>query len=203
VSSLDLDKYRIALSGFSSGGNLALNLAISTTDPETGKQWPSLFKPDYPAPIPLLLYYPAIDLRQLPSERTKPPNLPVSHPFWAEVNDMLAPTYLPRELASHPRASPGLVDVQEGLHTMARAHLVLAELDDLTDQNEEWVSKLEEAGRSGDLLVDRYQCMQHGWTQMPDQMLDKQARKTKEEAYGMSIQFTQALWDEYEYTLLR
>ena len=39
---VDLDSQRIALSGFSSGGNLALNLALSVkNDPDLGKDWPS------------------------------------------------------------------------------------------------------------------------------------------------------------------
>ena len=97
----DLDTDRIALSGFSSGGNLALNLGLSLTSPEP--EWPCLFPKDYSHPIPLLLYYPSLDSRQLPSERTKPPKLPLSNPFWSDVSDILAPTYLPRKLA---RTSP-------------------------------------------------------------------------------------------------
>jgi acetyl esterase/lipase len=195
IDLFNLDKTRIAISGFSSGGNLALNLALSSTDPDTGAAWPSVFPSDYSSPVAIILYYPAVDLRQLPSERTKPPNLPVSSPFWSEVNDMLAPTYLPREKAGHPRASPGLVDVRKGLHPMARIQLVLSGLDDLLDQNSVWAEHVREAGRGEHLMVDKYADMQHGWTQMPDQMLSKEERKTKEEVYDKTVRFTALVWE--------
>ncbi|KAF2425746.1 alpha/beta-hydrolase [Tothia fuscella] len=195
IDIFNLDRSRIAISGFSSGGNLALNLGMSCTDPVTGASWPSVFPDDYSSPIPLILYYPAVDLRQLPSERTKPPNLPVSSPFWSDVNDKLAPTYLPREKASHPRASPGLIDVRKGLHPMARIQLVLSGLDDLLDQNEIWTQKVRDAGRGDDLVVEKYDDMQHGWTQMPDQMLSRNDRKTKEDAYDKTVNWARSIWD--------
>jgi acetyl esterase/lipase len=196
IDEYDLDKSRLAITGFSSGGNLALNLGVSITDPETSNPWPAPFSCKYESPIPLILYYPAVDLRQLPSERTKPPNLPVSSPFWSEVNDMLAPTYLPRDKASHPRASPGLTDVETCLHRMARIQLVLPELDDLAHQNELWAQKVIDAGRGDDLQVERYEGMQHGWTQMPDQMLNKEQKRTKEEVFDKTARFIKNIWEE-------
>jgi acetyl esterase/lipase len=200
IDEYDLDKDRLAISGFSSGGNIALNLGVSVMDPDTSKPWPSIFSCQRQSPIPLILYYPAVDLRQLPSERTKPPNLPVSSPFWAEINDTLAPTYLPRELASHPRASPGLTDVQSCLHSMARIQLVLPELDDLAHQNELWAQKVIEAGRGDHLQVERYKDMQHGWTQMPDQMLGKEERNTKEEVFEKTVIFIKNVWEKINIT---
>lgn len=198
IDHYDLDRTRIAISGFSSGGNLALNLAISTTDPDTEEPSPSIFPLDYAYQIPVILYYPAVDLRQLPSERTRPPNLPVSSGFWSEVNDMLAPTYLPRDKTTHPRASPGLVNVEKCLHPMARVQLVVPELDDLADQNEIWAKKVQDSGRGGDLVVERYANTQHGWTQMPDQMLDKEQRRTKEDIYDKTVLFTRFVWEGNE-----
>jgi acetyl esterase/lipase len=195
IDEYDLDTNRLAISGFSSGGNLALNLGVSVTDPKTSRPWPTVFSCKHKSPIPLILYYPAVDLRQLPSERTKPPNLPLSSPFWSEVNDMLAPTYLPRDQASHPRASPGLTDVQKCLHEMARIQLVLPELDDLAHQNELWAQKVQDAGRGDHLQMDRYKGMQHGWTQMPDQMLGKEEKRTKEEVFDKTVRFIRNIWD--------
>jgi acetyl esterase/lipase len=188
----DLDTRRIAISGFSSGGNLALNLGLSLTEPEP--EWPSFFPPDYAYPIPLLLYYPSFDSRQLPSERTKPPKLPVSRPFWAEVSDMLAPTYLPREMAGHPRASPGLANVQ-GLHRMARCLLVLPELDTLAEQSETWVKAMETGGRADDLVVERFPGVTHGWTQMPDGWLGEAEKRSKTEIFDKTVAFTRSIWD--------
>ena len=173
---VDLAKHRIAISGFSSGGNLALNLGLSVTHPDAESRWPSVFPSDHPAPIPLLLFYPSLDARQLPSERTRPPDLPESSKFWEGVDNLLVPTYLPREQAAHPRASPGLVDLREGLHSMARVMLVLPELDTLAEQSEQWVREVQKADRGRHLRVERYKGMKHGWTQMPESWL-KEGRK--------------------------
>ena len=68
---IELDKTRIAASGFSSGGNLALNLALNVkiVDSPAGrvdKNWPSIFPTSFDRDIPLL--YPSLDCRQLPGE---------------------------------------------------------------------------------------------------------------------------------------
>ena len=159
---IDLDKSRIAISGFSSGGNIALNLALSMYSPQVQTDWPCRFPANYPSNIPLLLFYPSFDCRQLPSERTRPPKLPVSAGFWSETNDKLMPTYLPREQAGEPRASPGLADVRKGLHSRAKMLLVLPELDTLAEQSEVWVKKVEREGRGNDLEVARFEGMKHG-----------------------------------------
>jgi acetyl esterase/lipase len=190
---VDLDPTRIATSGFSSGGNIALNLAISLQEPHHSDDWPSVFKPDYKYPIPLLLYYPSFDARQLPSERTLPADLLKSSGFWAETADRLAPTYLPRSMAGHPRASPGLADI-EGLHKMARMILILPGLDSLADQSEVWVKKVKESGRASDLRLERYPAMKHGWTQMPDGWLNPNEKNQKFDIYDKTIDFTRRIW---------
>jgi acetyl esterase/lipase len=190
---VDLDPSRIAISGFSSGGNLALNLAISLSNPPHDENWPSVFDDAYATPIPLLLYYPSFDSRQLPSERTLPKNLPPGSGFWSETSDILAPAYLPREQAGHPRASPGLA-ATEGLHKMARMLLVLPAMDSLAEQSEAWVAKIVNDGRGDDLRVERYHDMKHGWTQMPDGWLNEREKETKFDIYDKTVEFTRVLW---------
>lgn len=153
---IDLDTNRVAIAGFSSGGNLALNLGLSVNPPQLEKEWPSRFPEGYSAHIPLLLFYPSFDSRQLPSERTKPPGMPATKGFWDETNDKLVPTYLPRDQAGHPRASPGLANVKNGLHPQARMLLVLPEIDTLAEQSETWVKKVADEGREEHLVVERY-----------------------------------------------
>lgn len=175
---VEFDLNRIAISGFSSGSNLALNLAISVpanTDPNSDfamqsatyprltKAWPSPFGPDWKAQIPLLLFYPSLDARQLPSERTRPPDMPIPSGFWAETNDILMPTYLPRFQTSHLRASPGLANTQTDLHSKARMFLVLPSIDNLAHQSEIWVKKVQQEGRGRHLRIERYKGMKHGW----------------------------------------
>lgn len=167
---IDLDKFRIAMSGFSSGGNIALNLPLSISPPQLKSDWPSRFPSDFPHPVPLLLFYPSFDCRQLPSERTRPAGLPVFKGLGADVNAMLMPTYLLRDQAGHPRASPGLADLK-GLHDQARMLLVLPELDSLSEHSEIWVKKVAEAGRGDELIVERFKGKKHGWIQMPESWL--------------------------------
>ena len=193
---IGLDISRIAISGFSSGGNLALNLALSIKEPQEGAPWPSRIPQNYPYPIPLLLYYPSFDSRLLPSERTRPPQLPVGSNFWSDVSDALHPTYLPREQAGHPRASPGLAHIKDdGLHPQARMLLVLPELDTLAEQSEAWVKKVQEEGRADDLRVERFPGMKHGWTQFPDSMLETdEERSTKQGIHNEAIAFVRGVW---------
>jgi hypothetical protein len=107
---------------------------------------------------------------------------------------MLAPTYLPRELAGHPRASPGLANVQ-GLHRMARCLLVLPELDTLAEQSETWVKVMETGGRADDLVVERFPGVTHGWTQMPDGWLGEAEKRSKTEIFDKTVAFTRSIWD--------
>jgi ergosteryl-3beta-O-L-aspartate hydrolase len=193
--SVDLDPCRIAISGFSSGGNLALNLGLSILSPPHEESWPSVFDSSYKAPIPLLLYYPSFDSRQLPSERTLPKDLPPGTGFWSETADVLAPSYLPREKAHHPRASPGLADI-DGLHDMARMLLVLPGLDSLAHQSEIWVDKVEKHRRREHLQIERYPDMKHGWTQMPDGWLSDREKEAKNDIYAKTIDFTRMYWEQ-------
>jgi len=127
---ISVDQRKLGLSGFSSGGNLALNSAISLPD------WPSIIPSDHPHPIVLLLFYPSFDARQLPSERARPANYPVSKQFWSKLNDTLTPTYLPREHSGQLRASPGLANASKYLHKNTKAFLLLTEVDTLAEQSQ-------------------------------------------------------------------
>lgn len=189
-----LDRQRIAISGFSSGGNLALNMALSINATIPSPAWPSVIPNNYSAKVPLLLFYPSFDARQLPSERHCPTGL-TRHTtgFWSEVSDLLAPTYLPRARAAEPRASPGLADL-EGLHMNARMLLVLPGLDDLAEQSEAWVEKVQDGGRGDDLKVERFPTMKHGWTQMPESWLNEEQKQTRRAIFDKTVGFTRDIW---------
>lgn len=197
---VDLDPSRVAVSGFSSGGNLALNLVLSISKEHHDEDWPAVFDPEYSTPIPCLLYYPSFDARQLPSERTLPKALPAGNPFWQQTSDVLAPTYLPREKAGLPRASPGLANI-DGLHSQAKILLVLCGLDSLAEQSEAWVDKIADHHRCKDLRIARYQDRRHGWTQMPDGWLDEDEKRQKDDIYEKTVLFTRALWERDEAVL--
>jgi acetyl esterase/lipase len=156
---VELDVSRIAFSGFSSGGNLALNLALSIkASAEVEKDWPSIFPSTFARDIPLLLFYPSLDCRELSSERPIPPGMDEKKGFLKSLRleAELMPTYLPQEQAGHARASPGLATLRDGvLHSKARMLLVLPEFDTLAAQSEVWIEKVEVEGRSSDLTVEK------------------------------------------------
>ncbi|SNX84230.1 uncharacterized protein MEPE_02938 [Melanopsichium pennsylvanicum] len=188
------DSARVAISGFSSGGNLALNLALHIKPPHLDMEWPSKFAEDHPAPIPLLLFYPSFDLRQLPSQRSRPQHMALPSPFWTQVADALAPTYADRNQTDHPRVSPGLASL-ESLHPAARMFLVLCELDTLAEQSKAWVEKVEAYKRSKHLVVEDVANMKHGWTQMPDGWLSAEEKQAKEVVFEKGVAFVQWAWD--------
>lgn len=198
---VNLDTFRIAISGFSSGGNLALELAldIAANPPLIPHHWPSPFPRSHGHPIPLLLFYPSLDSRKLASERTRPPGLPATGSFWRDLHDILAPTYLSRAEAAYPRASPGLAEIKNGgLHEKARMLLVLPELDTLAEQSEVWVKKVEENGRGQHLRVEKYKGMKHGWTQMPESWLGTEEKKTRVESFEIARDFVKGVWETGE-----
>lgn len=194
---IDLAADRIALSGFSSGGNIALNLVTNVGPPQIDKAWPCAFEADYPNAIPALLYYAALDLRDLPSARIRVPLMDEAPKGFFEtlqLEERLMPTYLPKEKGSHPRASPLLANVGDGgLHSKAKVYLILAGKDNLSHQNEQWIKKAANEGRT-DVRMDKYEGVLHGWTQFPDGWLDQHNRDTKIEAHNKAVGFVRDMW---------
>ena len=196
---IELDETRIAFSGFSSGGNLAINMGLSIPpSTEMSRSWPSAIPSNFPREVPLLLFYPSLDCRQLPSQRPRPPGLESKPGFIAslKVEDTLMPTYLPRDEAGHPRASPGLAQISDGgLHEQARMMLILPEPDSLAEQSDVWIDKVEREGRGRHLLVKRFRGMMHGWTQFLDMWLDTTAKQRKYEIFDGAVDFVRNRWE--------
>ncbi|KAK5683169.1 hypothetical protein LTS10_004700 [Elasticomyces elasticus] len=169
VPQMYLDEARIAFSGASSGGNIALNMAIS-------------------APA-------SLDLRQLPDERLRRENMPaLPEKKRLDIDNHLAATYVSREMSAHPRASPGLVDASVYLHKNAKILLILSGLDTLWEQSEIWVKKVEAEGRIDHMKVMRYEDRKHGWTTIPEIALSKEERKTRLEVLEECVRFTDVAW---------
>jgi len=183
-----LDSTRISLSGFSSGGNLALNLALSIH--ESNCDWPSLLPMEGSNMIPLLLFFPSFDQTLFPHERKMPEHLQTpegAKPSRLKLSQVLGPTYLSKEQQRHIRACPGLANMEKGLHSRAKIFLVLPEVDSLGPQSEEWVKKMEREGRADDLHVERCLGMKHGWTQFPDFVLDEEGKKQKYQMFTRAV----------------
>ena len=110
---VDFDKTRTAISGFSSGSNIAPNINLSISPLHLKSNRPSLFPPDLPHLITVFLFDPSFDCHQLPSERTRPAGLPFAKGIWADLRDKLRPTGLLRSQAGYLCASSGLADERE------------------------------------------------------------------------------------------
>jgi acetyl esterase/lipase len=105
------------------------------------------------------------------------------------------PTYLPRNQAGHPRASPGLAEIANGgLHEQARILLVLPELDTLGEQSEVWLKKVADEGRANDLEVERVKGVHHGWTQYPEEWLSEEHKQLKVEVFRKAREFVKTAW---------
>lgn len=193
MANIVLDPTKLCISGFSAGGNIALNMAISVppcaellSSPEPAAadrrkstalfspllpptraptmlddpdlSWPSVLPPPQVQPrlLPLLLFYPSLDALLLPHERPKK-DLPKAlkgddkkpqKPKQPGLFSIMGPTYLPKKLRAHPRASPGLVDADE-VQKNASILLVLPENDTLAVQSDVWVDKMNSSGWTG------------------------------------------------------
>jgi ATP-dependent RNA helicase DDX3X len=266
VKTITLDPTRLAISGFSAGGNIALNMAISvppcpelalasptlgpsparTMSPllpprraatildDVAQPWPSLLPPPHAQPrmLPLLLFYPSLDARLLPHERPMKalPNAlrgddkKPEKPRMPGLFSIMGPTYLPRKLRAHPRASPGLTS-PENVQKNAAILLVLPEKDTLAVQSDVWVDKMNTGGwngfvrfgddREGDwngheggsagssvpqsndnggLEVWHAPGCRHGWTQFPDTFVPKHERKERELVFARTLDFVKDNW---------
>ncbi|OAL06101.1 alpha/beta-hydrolase [Phaeosphaeriaceae sp. SRC1lsM3a] len=274
VTSIILDPTRLSISGFSAGGNIALNMAISVppcpefelTSPTIGpsrtltrgpspsntlspllpprrsatvlddvcQPWPSLLPPPQAQPrmLPLLLFYPSLDARLLPHERPMKPmpnalrgdDKKPDKPRMPGLFSIMGPTYLPRKLRAHPRASPGLVN-PDNIKKNAAILLVLPEKDTLAVQSDVWVDKMNGAGwngfvrfgdkREGDwdghhggsagssvpqskdnggLEIWHAPGCRHGWTQFPDTFVPKHEREERELVFARTLDFVKENW---------
>ncbi|KAF2034378.1 alpha/beta-hydrolase [Setomelanomma holmii] len=274
VTNITLDPTRLSISGFSAGGNIALNMAVSvppcpdlalnspttthsrsltrgpspadTMSPlvppnraatildDVNQPWPSLLPPlqAQPRMLPLLLFYPSLDARLLPHERPMRPmpnalrgdDKRVEKPRMPGLFSIMGPTYLPRKLRAHPRASPGLVN-PENVQKNAAILLVLPEKDTLGVQSDIWVDKMNSSGwngfvrfgdgrdgdwdgqqggsagssvpqssKNGGLEVWHAPGCRHGWTQFPNTFVPKHERKERDLVFARTLDFVKGNW---------
>ncbi|KAF2110170.1 Alpha/Beta hydrolase protein [Lophiotrema nucula] len=273
-TTITLDPSRLAISGFSAGGNIALNMAINTPPcdnillqsprptrrsitlarspppaspgelfspllpphraptilDDPAQPWPSLLPPPAAQPrmLPLLLFYPSLDARLLPHERPmkdmpsalKGDDKRTQKPRRPGLFSLMGPTYLPKKLRAHPRASPGLGDPDD-VQKNAAIFLVLPENDTLAVQSDIWVEKMSTAGwngpvrfgdgRAGDwdgheggpdteghtnggMEVWHAPDCRHGWTQFPDSFLGKHEKEERDLVFARTLDFVKENW---------
>lgn len=138
----------------------------------------------------------------------------------------MGPSYLPKKLRGHPRASPGLVD-PSNVQKNAAILLVLPEKDTLAVQSDVWVDTMNEHdwngpvhfgdGREGDwdghhggsagssnvpsrenggLEVWHAPNCRHGWTQFPDTFVPKHERRERELVFARTLDFVKDNWQK-------
>ncbi|KAF2254651.1 alpha/beta-hydrolase [Trematosphaeria pertusa] len=267
ITTFTLDPTRLVISGFSAGGNIALNMAISvppcaqmlpqsprasmamsrspadTLSPllppsraptkldDPCQPWPSILPPPQAQPrmLPLLLFYPSLDARLLPHERPmkhlpnalKPHDKKPQQQKTPGLFSIMGPTYLPKKLRGHPRASPGLVD-PDNFQKNAAIFLVLPERDSLAVQSDVWVDQMNSAGwngpvrfgdgrpgdydgrdggpelteghQNGGLEVWHAPGCRHGWTQFPETILGTHEKKERQLVFARTLDFVKENW---------
>ncbi|KAF2743645.1 alpha/beta-hydrolase [Sporormia fimetaria CBS 119925] len=267
ATTITLDTTRLCISGFSAGGNIALNTVISvppcldmlhpsspapgpgdrrkslfspllppTRNPtildDPSNAWPSVLPPPEPQSrlIPLLLFYPSLDARLLPHERPrkalpkalKGDDKRAQKPKAPGLFSIMGPTYLPKKMRAHPRASPGLVN-PDNIQKNASILLVLSEKDSLAVQSDVWVDKMNTAGWNGpvrfgdgregdwdglghgegglDVVRDNGglevwhapEC-RHGWTQFPGIALGRHEKGERDKVFVRALAFVREAW---------
>lgn len=215
------DVDRVAVSGFSSGGNVALNMLLSIPSEllHQSKDWHTPFARSSIKQIPALLFFPSLDARQAPFERSRPEGLAPPGGVSKWIGRTLVDAYLPRHLVDHLRASPGLapvggVDGGDCMHPATRAVLILPQLDSLSEQSEVWVDALRAADKliespedDGSMIgqpllsqpkacvrVHRIKAMTHGFTTYPDSFIDEKTRAAKALVMEQARQFVVNMW---------
>lgn len=184
------DPSQLSFSGFSSGGNLALNMVLSA-ETDDGKIWPCRIPQDV-SPIPLILFYPQFDNRQDSWNRPAPDDRGRPGRFGTSLEKRLIPLYIPDHLREEPRASPGLLPLS-GFHPKAHFFVVLSELDTLRYQSDEWIRKMREDKNMGSRLkIFRAPGLPHGFANFPERWLRTKAFRIKMEAYAVMDKY----WDQ-------
>lgn len=153
-----------------------------------------------------------------------PDDKKASKPRMPGLFSIMGPTYLPRKLRAHPRASPGL-NHPDNIHKNAAILLVLPEKDTLAVQSDVWVDTMNQNdwngpvrfgdGRQGDwdghtggtagsdnipskenggMEVWHAPGCRHGWTQFPDLVVCGHERSEREKVFARTLDFVKANW---------
>ncbi|RDW86255.1 putative esterase/lipase [Aspergillus mulundensis] len=159
------DRARIALSGFSAGGNLAL-AASSTLFPQ------QTFNA-------VLAFYPPVDLDTEPGSKTAPD--PTGKPLPARLSRLFDACYIP---SSHnpkdPRISPYYAQPDR---FPDRILIITAAGDSLALEAEQLAVKIrDEGGR--EVVAARMDGCNHGWNVSPKNAVEREAR---DKAYNMVV----------------
>ncbi|CAD6578243.1 MAG: hypothetical protein CYPHOPRED_000487 [Cyphobasidiales sp. Tagirdzhanova-0007] len=164
----EYDASRIALSGFSTGANIASAAAVA------------LF--EKPVIDKLIAFYPLIDLAKDPAQKLCP-DLENGKPMPTWMANLMKSAYVPSGIdARDPRVSPAMADTSKYPQNVL---IVTAALDNLAPEGEELGRRLEQSGKRH-VVLKRFDGCVHGWDKWPKSEHDQAAR---DEANQLVVDF--------------
>jgi acetyl esterase/lipase len=170
----EYDAENIVLSGFSSGGNLALAAAAHS---KQSKIPPKTIRA-------VSVFYPPTNMTISPAEkRTVDGSLPAIPAPLAIIMNAFRSSYIPPGVdPADPRMS-----ILEADPSGFPEHILIitAEKDRLAPEAEELAANLEKAGKQ--VLLKRFAGVEHGWDKTKDEQSND--AKVRDEAYNMVIKF--------------
>lgn len=164
------DLTRLSISGFSSGGNLAIVTATAIMTKFTFRS--------------VLTFYPGVDLASEPAGKV-PPDTSAGKVIPARIARFFHRCYIPVGVdARDPRISPLFADLT-GFGS--KLLVITAARDNMAPEAERFASLLkEQTGRgSGDVVLCRMEECEHGWDKAPS--LGPVQEEAKWRAYSMAI----------------
>ncbi|KZL70636.1 esterase lipase [Colletotrichum incanum] len=176
----EYDTQNIVLSGFSSGGNLALAAASNLK-----KQQSCVLDKPIRA---IAVFYPPTNMTILPAEkRTVDGSLPPIPPILGVLMNTFRSSYLPPGVdPADPRISVLAADP----NTFPDHVLIItAEQDRLAPEAEELSEKLQKAGKN--VQLKRFDGVGHGWDKTKDE--ESNDARARDEAYGLVVKFLSSL----------
>ncbi|KAI1839479.1 hypothetical protein JX266_014310 [Neoarthrinium moseri] len=175
----EYDSRNIVLSGFSSGGNLAL--AAASNLERQSKILSDVIRA-------VAVFYPPTNMTIPPAEkRTSDGSLPPIPPVLGIIMNAFRSSYLPPGVdPADPRASVLVADPNTFPDRML---IITAEKDRLAPEAEELAGKLQKAGK--DVLLKRFNGVAHGWDKTKDEESDD--ARVRDEAYSLVVKFLSGL----------
>jgi acetyl esterase/lipase len=171
------DINNIVLSGFSSGGNLALSASTSTLSS----------KSEETKVRAVVAFYPATDMSTPRSEKVAPDGSKSEIPQF--VFQALRDSYVPKDVDP---SDSRLTVLNADAGSFPENVLVLtAEKDVLAKEAEELAEKVEKDGMKRVVRM-RFEGVGHGW----DKMEDEVSVAARDESYGMVVKFLMSLVEE-------